>query len=185
MNKTLFVSFLAGPGCGKSSTALSLAGKLKLNRYSCEFIHEFAKWEVYRENWNTLKNQTFITSNQYELYKTVDGKVDIAICDSSILLGLIYPSKDIDNSFEQWVLKLYKEFNNINIYLERDDEKHPYKKVGRTQDFEEALEKDREAKDVLDKYNIPYITAKFEGKKTVKDLYSLVLEKLNESKEVN
>jgi hypothetical protein len=86
--------------------------------------------------------------------------------DSPIILGLVYkdryseqpeyPAMFYDETFDQFVLSLFKKYDSLNILLKRNDS--TYNEKGRFQDLEEAKEIDDDIENKLISYNIPYIT---------------------------
>lgn len=156
MRKTIIVNLFSGPGAGKSTTAAGIFYKLKINGVNAELVTEFAKHMTWKEDFNTLKNQIYVFAKQHDRMFHLIDKVDIIITDSPIIMGLSYCNWDIvSKSFEQLVVD---EFNrpetvNVNYFINRVNKYNP---SGRSQTEEEAKEKDREIKDLLNKYDVPF-----------------------------
>jgi hypothetical protein len=154
--KTIIVNLFGGPGSGKSTTAAGLFHKLKINGINCELVTEFAKHITWKEDFNTLKNQIYVFAKQHDRMFHLKDKVDVIITDSPIIMGLSYCNWDLmSRSFEQFVVD---EFNrddavNINYFINRVKEYNP---SGRSQTEEEAKEKDKEIKTLLDKYVVSF-----------------------------
>jgi tRNA uridine 5-carbamoylmethylation protein Kti12 len=132
--RTKVINFIAAPGVGKSTCAALLYGELKARHITCEVIPEYAKWLVYKGETEELNNQYQVSKQQYNLIKTVEGKVQYAICDS-LVMGLYYNKMYVDNvsnvkKTEEMILSKINEFDNIFIFLERNHE-HPYEMNGR------------------------------------------------------
>ncbi len=161
MKKTLYVNLFGGPGVGKSTLSAGLFWYFKTNKltlkynYVVELVREFAKDLVWAQDLYTLKDQVYVTSTQYHRMYILNGKVDIAITDSPLLLGLLYG--DYPPSYKQYLLDLHKTFNNLNIYIER---KEPYEQEGRRQNEAEAIAKDIEIRNLLLENNIDFIEYK-------------------------
>lgn len=158
--KTKLINILGGPGIGKSLISYRLISEIKLKGYSCEFVQEYAKRLVYSNDYETLSNQHQVSKEQYKMFKDINGKVDYIITDGSLLHGLYYNKYDDNNisnieKTEKRILEYYKEFDNINIYLQRK-ENAVYEQNGRIQTEEESKQIDIVLKKILDDFNIPY-----------------------------
>ncbi len=153
------INLFGGPGTGKSTTAAGTFSGMKAGGYKVELIQEFAKELVYAENWTTLSDQFLVTATQHHRSFLLKGKVDYVIHDSPILLGVVYADfEPITGAYyEQFVVSLFKGFNSINIFLERDLVAHPYQTYGRSQSVDKAIEKDREILALLEKHSIDFI----------------------------
>lgn len=155
--KTILVNFFAGPGAGKSTLSLKLAGELKFQGYTCEFASEFAKELVYANELEKLKNQEFVTGEQMRRIELYRNKVDFIVTDSPVLLGAIY-GDSISEPFRKKILDFYKTFNNLNFYVIRSK---PYERTGRLQTEAEAKQKDCEIRDLLSKYGLSFEIANY------------------------
>ena len=157
--KTYTINFISGPGNGKTTMSAYLFVKLKLKRYVCEYIPEYAKTLVWKRDFETLDNQYIVTKTQYELMKQINGTVDFIITDGPLLHGLYYNRHNKNNTSnidktEEFILKCYSGFNNINIYLERGT--FEYETQGRIQNEEESKEIDVILKHMLKASKIPF-----------------------------
>jgi hypothetical protein len=173
--KTIIVNLFGGPGSGKSTTAAGLFHMLKINGVNCELVTEFAKHITWKEDFNTLKNQIYVFAKQHDRMFHLKDKVDVIITDSPIIMGLSYCNWDyMARSFEQFVVD---EFNredavNVNYFINRVKEYNP---SGRSQTEEEAKEKDKEIKTLLNNYNVEYNF--IDGDETaVNELYKVIFE---------
>lgn len=163
---TKIVNLISGPGSGKSAFTGLILGYLKMNGYSAEIVYEYAKQLVWLKKFDELNNQYHVSSTQYNLFKSINGSVEYVITDGSLLHGLIYNKTNTDNvcdvfKTEQAILKWYNEFNNVNIFLERN-EKIEYEQNGRIQTLEESKKLDELLKSFLNFYKIPFYTIKTE-----------------------
>lgn len=154
--QTLIVNLFAGPGTGKSTTAAGIQYRLKVSGYNSEYIQEYAKDKTWSEDKQTLLCQPYVTGKQFYRTTRIMDKVEVAVTDSPILTGILYQQNKSEH-FEAWVVEAFKKCNNLNFFLVRNVEHHPYNPAGRSQSLEEAIEKDREMKEVLDKHGIPYM----------------------------
>lgn len=175
-NKTLCLNFYAGPGTGKSSTASLIYGTLKKDMHlNCELITEYAKKKVWEGNIGCLENQLYITANQqYDMW-TVAKHVDLIITDSPLLLGSIY-SPD-DELLSKLILREYSKFDNIDIFLVRN-KNVKYQSNGRIQSPEEAIEKDKEVKQLLSMVNPNHHEVNI-SHRMYKTIISIVMDRIN------
>ena len=154
MNKPLVVNLLGGPGCGKSTCAAYVFATLKMADINAELVTEFAKDKTWEHNSTALNCQPYVFGKQvYRLDRCAD-QVDVIVTDSPIFLSTIYNGDvNIEPEFTQTVMKKFKEFNNINIFLTRLKKYNP---AGRSQTESEAKEIDMEVLKSLEKLKIPY-----------------------------
>lgn len=121
------VNFFGGPGTGKSTMAATLFASLKKDTEKAELVTEFARDLVYSERIKLLKhNQLYVLAKQYERVQRLVGKADIVVTDSPLLLSNVYPEPDSTfdvEIFRVLVRYISSQFNNLNYYLPRPDEK--------------------------------------------------------------
>jgi uridine kinase len=147
MKKTYIINLLGGPGCGKSTLAALIFAKLKLheNKYSVEYVQEYAKYLVWTKQFDILNNQYYVTQYQYKHLKQMNEHVDFIVTDGPLIQGIYYNMHNKENisnveKTEAYMTKCHNEFNNINIFLKRGD--HDYETQGRLQTEEESREID-------------------------------------------
>lgn len=154
--KTLVVNLFGGPGLGKSTTSAGLFYYLKQKGILCELITEYAKDRTWLNDSETLACQPYVSAKQLWRMERVNGKVDVMITDSPLLLGMVYAGKWESPNFSNIILEWFNGFENLNVLLKRDLEVHPYREVGRTQSLEEAVAIDDSIKSLLDSNKIEY-----------------------------
>jgi hypothetical protein len=157
--KSYIVNIIGGPGIGKSTLYSLIYARMKIRKISVEQVQEFAKKLVWSQQFEVLDNQYYVTTQQFKELEAVYGKVRFVITDGSLLHGLYYNRTNPTNVSnrvvtEAKIIELYSRFNNINIFLTRGS--FPYEQAGRIQDAEEAVDVDRELKNILAVYRIPY-----------------------------
>lgn len=171
---TKIINLFAGPGAGKSSIASGLVYKLKKNHISCDNPYEFPKLLAWDENYSAIQDQLYVIANQHRGIVKSYGKVDYIILDSPILLSLVYktaykgdtyPSKLYRHSFDNMILDIHNQYDNINIFLKRSSDLG-YNEKERYQTYNESVELDNKIKNMLDTHNITYHEVKV-GNKTV------------------
>lgn len=160
---SIIINFFGGPGIGKSTQAAGLFTEMKKNQYDVELTYEFPKEVTWEGNFSAIKDQFYITANQHRNISRLYGKVKYIIVDSPIILGSIYkekysnneyPSCYYDKTFDQFIWKLFKSYNNINIFLKRDDK--TFDENGRFQNLEESKKIDDEIKKSLIENNVSF-----------------------------
>ena len=150
--QTYVINLYGGPGCGKSTVAAGLFYELKCKGIECEMTGEYAKDKTWDENPEVLNNQPFIFGQQLHRIWRLNNKVQFIICDSPLLLSIIY-SKEHSDLFERLVIEQYNKYTNINFVLDRNVK---YNVIGRNETEEEAIKLDNSLIDVMNKYNINY-----------------------------
>ena len=143
--KTVVVNLFAGPGAGKSSFCHSLMGLVKWRDINAEVALEFAKEMVWEESTKVLENQQFVYSQQQHRLHRLNGKVDLIITDSPLLLSIIYDAKN-DEDFKKMIVKEYNKYENINFFVIR---KKPYNPKGRLQSEEQSRIIDKQVHDLI------------------------------------
>lgn len=166
------INLFGGPGVGKSSTAYMLAGYMKWKGLQAELVTEYAKDIVWKEAYNSLNNQIYVTAQQYNRLFILKNKVDYVVNDSPILLGLVY-GKDEDpgvTNFKKALLDIHNSQDTLNVVLTRMKEYNP---IGRVQSEEDACELDKIIKKMLDNNNIFYY--ELNGDENIyKDIFNLL-----------
>lgn len=154
---TLYVNLFAGPGCGKSTMATSIFSKIKKkSKFTCEYVSEYAKELTWKRDYVSLSDQYLVTGNQHNREYILNGKVDVVITDSPLLLGLAYyndDNKKIKKLFTQLVYELFNQKNNLNFFIKRSKKYDP---IGRNQTEDEAHNIDKFIKNLLVDGNIPF-----------------------------
>lgn len=171
------INLYGGPGCGKSYISYALMAQLKRQYMDVEFCNEVAKEYTAQERWNTLaSHQLTIFKEQHEKLFFYRNKTDYVVTDASLLIPLSYYNEDIYpyKEFADFVLATHNEYPNIEIFLERNP-KYLYQQSGRKQNLEQAKDKDKVMKHVLDDLGIEYHTMMSDDD-TVDKIISLMLD---------
>ena len=159
----LNINLFGGPGTGKSTTAAEVFALMKRTGYQVELLQEYAKDLTYANEQTRLSDQVHILGEQHHRMARLQGSVGCAIHDSPFVMGVTYASTDNGfplDSFTDFAVELFKSYKNINIFLVRDTELHPYQEYGRSQTLAEAEAKDLEIYDFLTINDIPFTILK-------------------------
>ncbi|MCM1323958.1 MAG: ATP-binding protein [Acetobacter sp.] len=164
----LVVNLYGAPGAGKSTGAAYIFSKLKMLGVNAELVTEFAKDKVWEESKAVFQNQAYIFGKQYFRISRVDGKVDVVITDSPILLSAFYNTDPIlGEEFDAFVTKVSESYNSLNLFINRVK---PYNPAGRFQTEEESDELSSQLHQFLDNHNVKY----FEYNGTLEDYDTIV-----------
>jgi ABC-type dipeptide/oligopeptide/nickel transport system ATPase component len=172
MKKTLVINLIGGPGCGKSTTAAGIFYELKKNGVDCEMSLEFAKDKVWENSLQTLDDQIYVFGKQFHKLWRLNGKVDVVITDSPLLLSSYY-NKEESNYFDDFVVEQYNRFDNLLFFIERTEQ---YQENGRIQTEEESKEIDYVLKNIMDARGITYETVKCDN--AVSEITNKILTKI-------
>jgi deoxyadenosine/deoxycytidine kinase len=161
------INLFGGPGIGKSSIAAGLTYKLKKKHIKVDNPYEFPKQLAWDENHLAIRDQLYVLANQHRGIVKSFGKVDYIILDSPILLSLVYrneysgntyPSNLYGESFDNMVLDVFNQYDNINIVLERTSGDYNVKE--RYQTIDQSLILDKKIEETLIKNNLSYFRVK-------------------------
>ena len=156
---TKVINIIGGPGCDKSLVTSAIVLFLKLHNKSVEVIPDFAKSLVWQKNFEVLKNQYFIAQRQTEMLDLLDGQIQYLMTECSLPQVMYYNEHyeenicDIGKTRKQ-ILEWHKQYNNINVFVERGDRK--YVRTGRFQDEEQAKAVDHGLRGLLAREHMPY-----------------------------
>jgi hypothetical protein len=179
---TKIINFFGGPGIGKSTQASGLFTEMKKHHMSVEYTYEFPKEVAWEGNISQLSDQFFITANQHRNISRLYGKVEYIIVDSPIILGCFYeqrygkgyPASFYSNAgLSNFLWRLFKDYNNINILLKRNEE--TYDQNGRIQSLQESQEIDDDIKTTLLINSIPFSEFSV-GTNTAVDIFKYITE---------
>lgn len=151
---TLVISLCGGPGVGKSTLRANLFVKLKMLGIDVEEAPEYVKDLVWEESFKKIENQIYIFGKQHSRLFRLKNKVRVIITDSPLLNSVIYYTGN-NPHFIPLIIHEYKELNNLTLYLERSFE---YVENGRMQTLDDAKIIDMKYKDLLNEYQIPYMS---------------------------
>lgn len=90
--KTKIISFLGGPGCGKSTAAARTFAQLKDERVLAEHVTEYIKSWAWEGRTPSMWDQLYITAKQIRAESLLLGKVDVIVTDSPVWIGYFYTS---------------------------------------------------------------------------------------------
>lgn len=145
----LVVNLYGGPGSGKSTTAAYVFSILKMRGKKAELATEVAKDWVWEERPLTHEHQFVLLSKQLRKLQRVDGKVDVVITDSPLLLSLVYGDLEYYPYLKDMVLHEHKRYTTVDVWVKRTKE---YVNAGRLQSEDEARALDKRIATVWENY---------------------------------
>jgi tRNA uridine 5-carbamoylmethylation protein Kti12 len=136
------INLYGGPGVGKSTMAARLFAMLKVAGIKSELVGEFAKDLVYDKAYNIMADQHYLFAQQaHRLWRLKNSGVEVAVCDSPLLLNLAYNQDPNNGYFNQFVIDTYKRYTNFDYVLKRHV---PYWELDkRNGDVEDAIQMDK------------------------------------------
>ncbi len=157
---TKVINIIGGPGCDKSLYSSAIVLKLHLRHKTVEMVPDVGKMLVWQQDTEALRNQYGIALHQYRMLEVLDGQVAFMVTEGALPQLLYYNAHYADNVCDvaktrQQILAWYKQFNNVNILVQRDLDK-PYIHSGRYQDEAQALQMDKVLRGVLVEEGIPF-----------------------------
>lgn len=152
---TIVINFFGEPSAGKSTAAMDVTARLKRKGINAEYITEFAKDKVYENNQEVFKHQQYLFGKQSFRMGRVRDKVQVMVCDSPLLLSIIYNDDDsiLGEDFNNTVMRVHNSYYNKNYLLVRN---HTYENEGRLHNEKEARVVRKKIINKLDKLNIEY-----------------------------
>jgi len=170
---TILVNLFAGAGAGKSTLATGIFTLLKHHNVNAEYISEYAKDLVWEERLHIQRNDLDIFAEQSRRQFRLNGKVDVMVTDSPILLSSVYIDP-LDELFHALVMREFKKYNNMNFYVTRVK---PYLKLGRNESEGGAKKIDCKVLKFLEREQISYEN-RLGNNETVNYITGLILGKL-------
>lgn len=167
------INIFAGPGSGKSTTAVTLFSKLKKLNKKVEYVSEFAKDLTYEKSFKTLDDYLYIFAQQHHMLYRLKDEVDYAICDGSFLLGYVFYNQNSiydGKLLKKMILDVFNKYENMNYFLDRKGIK--YQNYGRKESLEDAMKLDEKILKMLIQENIEYklLNPKTSAKKILKEI---------------
>ncbi len=176
---TYCLNFFAGPGSGKSSIATGVFSLLKHHDVNCEFTGEYAKTLAWDGRLTGKVNSLKIFAEQHHRQFILDGKVDVIITDSPLLLSSAY-IKPFDELFHAMVAREFKKYDNINYFILREK---AFIQKGRKENEEEANKLDNDIFSLLEREQIQFKVV--DGNyNAVNDIVEEMLDRLGKRQEI-
>jgi len=172
--KTICVNLFAGAGAGKSTIATGVFSLLKHHNVNAELVTEYAKDLVWEGRLHLNRNDIDIFTEQLKRQYRLQGKVDVMVTDSPILLSSVYIDP-FDPLFHATVMREFKKYNNLNFFIKRVK---PYMKIGRAETKNGAKAIDDRVVEFLDREQIIYET-RLGNNEAVNHITGLILGKLH------
>ncbi len=155
---TKVINLIGAPSTGKSTLMAELFFLMKKQNLNCEMVQEWVKNLIWQDKTSILCNQHYIITEQYKSIKCLQDKIDYIILDTSLVNYIYYNNTDVKNvcnreKTEEYALKLLDEFDNIFIFVERN-EKHKFESEGRIHNYNQSIIIEEEMKQLVKKLNL-------------------------------
>jgi nicotinamide riboside kinase len=155
--QTLIVNLFGAPCAGKSTIRADVFRCLKQKGINCEEVYEVAKKLSWTKRMGELAVQPYIFGKQLRDMEILDGKVDVIITDSPLVLcefyNLLYCGDRYPKAFGTLVIEQFKAMGGVNFFIQRVGE---YRAEGRNQTEAEANEIGVKLKNLLDENSIDF-----------------------------
>ena len=170
----IVLNYYGGPAVGKSYQSAVSYTLLKKKGYRVELVGEYAKELIYEQSLVNIHDQLYLFAEQsHRLRRLARSGIEIAVCDSPLLLNIIYNQSEDKDVFDNIVLNEDKKYTNFNYLLTRN--KKFYVCTDRIHGYKESVQKDAEIKDLLEKYSIPYTNLAWQDEtKPVEDIEGVI-----------
>jgi len=165
------INLFSGPGCGKSTLASGIFHRMKVDGRSVEYADEYAKQMTWEDRQKEMSNQVYIFAKQYKKIQRLVGKVEWVVTDCPLIMNLAYCPSTYFSNFAPLVMEISRDFDNRNFFLER---RVPFESVGRNQNLEQAIQKDKEIEELLESYNQRFTVIESSGQEGVEKIMKVL-----------
>ncbi len=117
---TWVINFYGAPASGKTTCAAESFAYLKKKGFTVSLVQEYATELILEGRLEELSHQDLLFAEQLRRIRRAYGKVDFIVCDSPLLLNVVYTRfhhLTLGEKFEQLVYTENSKFNNFNILL--------------------------------------------------------------------
>lgn len=150
----LLINLYGGPGAGKSTMMAQVYAALKHAGVSVEMAPEFAKELTWQNRQDALHCQPYVFGEQlWRIENLCRGGVEVIVTDSPLLLSCVYGTIEWPPAFYKAVVDTASRYRTLNYFVRRTG---GYEQRGRNETLPEALAKDAEIEQVLQKNNVSY-----------------------------
>lgn len=150
------INLIGAPSSGKTTNAAGVFLEIKLLHKNAFLVPEYAKDLTYM---GTLAqtSQVTILGEQNRRQDILRDKVDYAITDSPLILGLYYAEEREENNpfFKDFCLSQFNSYDNINFFLVPHEEQ-VFEKEGRIHDEHTSKLIKYRLEEILLENQIPY-----------------------------
>jgi hypothetical protein len=185
LKNTIVVNAFAGPGAGKTTSALSLVAELKKKGIVAEYVSEYAKELVWEKRFDLLdgkvEHEKIIYEEKMHRITRLMGQVDVIVTDSSLIQSVLFLdenkcSKSEIDSFTKMALHDFSKMKNFNYFVERGQ---GYEPEGRIHTFEESINIDKNIKKFLLEQNIKFSIYSHGKKQGLTDIAGKIEQQIN------
>lgn len=116
----IVVNLFGGAGVGKSTLAADVFTELKQKNIRSELVGEYAKELVYERAYDVLEDQLYLFAEQaHRLHKMAKYGVQVAVCDSPLLLSIAYNRNQNDDTLTKLIIETHNKYDNMNYFIQR------------------------------------------------------------------
>ena len=159
-NNCIVVNIYGGAGAGKSTLCHGVCEALSKMGIRVEYVPEFMKQVLYEDRDSIKHMQDYILSKQHKNLETACEKNMVVVTDAPMLNSIVFTESE---TIKNLAKENYNKFRNLNFFLDRGDT--PYDQVGRYESHEEALEKDKQIRLMLDENVSLYVVDTYDNLK--------------------
>lgn len=123
------VNIMGEPCSGKSALAHRIFYYLKKRQKSVAFVSEFAKDLTWEGRFEALGCQPYVLGEQLLRTERVYGKVDIVVCESPLILSVLY-NNNYGDLLNKFAIESFKQYDGMNFLCTRN---WPFEQKGRNQ----------------------------------------------------
>lgn len=148
------INLFGAPSSGKSSAMLGIAYHLKMAGLSIEKTDEYFKELILEQTQKgDFGGQLSILSEQNRRLARLLGKNDFAVTDCPLPLITYYTPNDYIESFKSFSLDLFRQYDNVNYFLQRN---HEFETEKRDHDEHQSNQIHLELIEFLSLHQIPF-----------------------------
>jgi hypothetical protein len=151
---TICISFIGGPGIGKSTSAALAFYLLKSAGLNAELVREYAKDWAWDSRKMTTYDQAYFLGKQMRKESMLYGKTDIIVTDSPIAMSAYY-ARECGSHLKDGIISLVDAFyrqayadghRHYHVFLNRTK---PYQQEGRYQSEDAAVKIDTDLRVIV------------------------------------
>lgn len=154
----IIVSLVGGPGAGKTTNALLLAGKLKAAGVEAEYVSEAARDRHLEGKLASAAQFDLLASQMKRVVRCFGSGIQVIVTDSPIILQAIYAHSEAERERVIACHDMLAAVCDQRIFVIRRASDKDHSMVGRAHDAEQAKSLDVEVVTLLQLLRVPFTT---------------------------